>query len=129
MELDKQFGLAAVFGTETSPAEDEDHRIRSLQFGELATFRGVVGKLVVREDCPGNNVISHKDSSGFDGLLIRDFENYFEFDRHSKRQAGYADHLTHRQTIGAEDVSKEIGDGVGDVRLIEEVSGRSDEDS
>ena len=31
----------------------------SLQFGELPTFRGVIGKLIVGEDCPGNNVRSH----------------------------------------------------------------------
>jgi hypothetical protein len=30
-----------------------------LQFGELPTFRGVIGKLIVGEDCPGNNVRSH----------------------------------------------------------------------
>ena len=31
----------------------------SLQFGELPAFRGVVGKLIVGEDSPWNNVRSH----------------------------------------------------------------------
>src|SRR6266516_6168285 len=35
----------------------------SLQFGELPAFRGVVGKLIVGEDSPWNNVRSHMKSS------------------------------------------------------------------
>ena len=35
----------------------------SLQFGELPVFRGVVGKLIVGEDRPGNNVRSHMKPS------------------------------------------------------------------
>src|SRR5882672_2812475 len=35
MELNKSFSLPPVFRAETSPAEDENHRVLSLQFGEL----------------------------------------------------------------------------------------------
>ena len=63
MELNEPFSLPAVLGAETSAAEDENHGMLSLQFGELAAFRGVVGKLVVGEDGPGNNVSSHRKSS------------------------------------------------------------------
>jgi hypothetical protein len=59
MELNKPFSVPAVLGAETSAAEDENHWVLSLQFGELPTFRGVIGKLIVGEDCPGNNVRSH----------------------------------------------------------------------
>jgi len=63
MELDKPLGLPAVLGAETSVAEYENHRMLSLEFGELPVFRGVVGKLIVGEDGPGNNVRSHLKSS------------------------------------------------------------------
>ena len=60
MELHQPFSLPAVLGAETSAAEDENHWILPLQFGELPAFRGVVGKLIVGEDSPWNNVRSHK---------------------------------------------------------------------
>ena len=63
MELNQQFGLAAVLGTETSAAEDQNHGMLSLQLGELPAFHRVVGKLVVGEDRSGNNVRSHMKSS------------------------------------------------------------------
>ena len=59
MELNKPFSVPAVLGAETSTAEDENHWMLSLQFGELPTIRGVIGKLIVGEDRPGNNVRSH----------------------------------------------------------------------
>jgi hypothetical protein len=59
MELNKPFSLTAVLGAETTAAEDENHWMLPLQFGELPTFRGVIGKLIVGEDRPGNNVRSH----------------------------------------------------------------------
>jgi hypothetical protein len=59
MEFNKPFSLPAVLGAETSAAEDENHWMWSLQFGELPAFRGVVGKLIVGEDSPWNNVRSH----------------------------------------------------------------------
>jgi hypothetical protein len=59
MELNQPFSLPAVFGAEASPAEDENHRVLSLQFGELPPLSGVVGKLIVGEDSPWNNVRSH----------------------------------------------------------------------
>src|ERR1700730_15164461 len=62
MELHEPFGLAAVLRAETSAAEDENHGMRSLQFGELAAFRGVVGKLVIGEDRAWNDVSSHRNS-------------------------------------------------------------------
>jgi len=63
LELNKQFGLPAVLGAETSAAEDENHGMLSLQFGEPPVFREVVGKLVVGEDSSGNDVRSHRKSS------------------------------------------------------------------
>jgi hypothetical protein len=62
MELNKSFRLPAVFGAEATAAENENHRMWSLQFGELPTFRGVVGKLVVGEDGLRNNVRSHMNA-------------------------------------------------------------------
>ena len=64
MEFNKPFSLPAVLGAETSTAEDQNHWMLSLQFGELPAFRGVVGKLIVGEDSPWNNVRSHVKSSG-----------------------------------------------------------------
>src|SRR5208283_680847 len=63
MEFNKPFSLPAVLGAETSAAEDENHWMLSLQFGELPAFRGVVGKLIVARDRPGNNVRSHMKAS------------------------------------------------------------------
>src|SRR5437868_13456372 len=57
--------LPAVLRTETSAAEDENHRILSLQFGKLSAFRSVVGKLVVGEDSAGNYVRSHMNTTFF----------------------------------------------------------------
>ena len=62
MELNKPFSLPAVLGAETSAAEDENHGMLSLQFGELPAFRGVVGKLIVGKDRPWNNVRSHSEN-------------------------------------------------------------------
>ena len=59
MECNEPFSLPMVFGAETSAAEDENHWMFSLQFRELPAFRGVVGKLIVREDRSWNNVRSH----------------------------------------------------------------------
>src|SRR5271154_2036885 len=42
MELNQSFRLPAVFGAETAAAEDKNHRMRSLQVGELSAFGGVV---------------------------------------------------------------------------------------
>ncbi len=56
MEFNKPFGLPAVPGAKTSAAEGENHGMWSLQIGELPAFRGVVGKLIVGEFSPWNNV-------------------------------------------------------------------------
>jgi hypothetical protein len=62
MEFDKPFGLAAILGAKSSAAEDENHGMWSLQFGELAAFRGMVRKLIIGEQSPWNNVSSHGNS-------------------------------------------------------------------
>ena len=64
MELDEEFRLAAVFGTETSAGEDENHGMGALEVGELAVFGGVVGEFVVWECGAGNDVGSHVNTSG-----------------------------------------------------------------
>jgi hypothetical protein len=51
--------LTPVFGAEASPAEDENHRMWSLQFRELPSFCGVIGKLIVGEDRSWDDVRSH----------------------------------------------------------------------
>src|SRR5258707_8608924 len=56
MEFNKQFSLAAVLRTETSTAEDEDHGMLLLEFGEIAAFRCMVGKLIVGEDSAWDDV-------------------------------------------------------------------------
>src|SRR5208282_646539 len=43
MEFNKPFSLPAVLGAETSAAEDQNHGLLSLQFGESPMFRGMVG--------------------------------------------------------------------------------------
>src|ERR1700685_3121292 len=63
MELNKPFSLPAVLGTETSAAQHQNHWMLSLEFGELPAFGSVIGKLVVGEDNPWNNVRSHVKSS------------------------------------------------------------------
>jgi hypothetical protein len=59
MELNEPLSLPAVLGTETSAAEYENHRMLSLEFGELPALRAMVGKLVVGKDSPWNHVGSH----------------------------------------------------------------------
>src|ERR1700740_3358101 len=59
MEFKKAFSLSAVLGTESAAAENEHHRMLALQLGELTAFRRVVGKFVVGENSPWNNVRSH----------------------------------------------------------------------
>src|SRR6202042_3145019 len=63
MEFDKTFSLSAVLGAEASAAKDKNHWMWSLQFGQLPVLRCVVGKLIVGEDGPWNNVGSHVGSS------------------------------------------------------------------
>jgi hypothetical protein len=62
MEFKQHFSLPPVLGAETATAEDEDHGVLALQFGELPAFRRVVGKFVVGEGGPWNNVRSHMKS-------------------------------------------------------------------
>jgi hypothetical protein len=63
MELNKALGLSAVLGTVASTAENKNHRMLSLQLRQLAVFRCVVGKLIVREDSAWNDVGSHVETS------------------------------------------------------------------
>ena len=62
MELNQAFMLPAVLGAETSATEDENHWILSLQFGELPSLCGMVGKLIIGEHRPWNHVRSHMKS-------------------------------------------------------------------
>src|SRR4051812_38997089 len=50
-------------------AEDENHGMWALQFGELPALRNVVGKLIVGEDGSRNNVESYDEKSSFRALL------------------------------------------------------------
>ena len=63
MEFNKPFSLPPILGAETSAAEDKNHWMLSLQFGELSAFRCVVGKLIIGEDSPRNHVRSHVESA------------------------------------------------------------------
>src|SRR5246127_1469320 len=63
MEFKKPFSLSAVLGAKTAAAEDNNHGMLALQFGELPAFRRVVGKFVIGESSPWNNIRSHKASS------------------------------------------------------------------
>jgi hypothetical protein len=49
VKLQKAFMLPAVLGTIASAAENEDHRMRSLEFRKLPTLCRVIGKLVIGE--------------------------------------------------------------------------------
>ena len=51
--------LSPVLRTKRAAAQNYDHRVLTLQFGKLAMFSGVIGKLVIREDRPWNNVGAH----------------------------------------------------------------------
>src|SRR5208282_3053576 len=62
MELNQPFSLPAVFRAKTASAEDEDHGMLSLQFGELPALCHVVGKLIIGKDRPWNYVRSHMKS-------------------------------------------------------------------
>jgi hypothetical protein len=63
MKLNQPFSLAAVLGAVTPAAEDENHRMLSLQFGEFPAFGRVVGKLIIGEYGSRNYVRSHVKSS------------------------------------------------------------------
>ena len=62
IEFNEPFGLPAILGAVPAAAEDENHRILSLEFGQLPVFSGVVRKLVVGEEGPWNDVLSHRKS-------------------------------------------------------------------
>jgi hypothetical protein len=59
VELKKPFVLPAILGTIAPAAENENHRVRSLELRELPPLPGVVGKLIVGEAGPWNHVRSH----------------------------------------------------------------------
>jgi len=52
MKVNQPFGLPAILRAISSPAEDQNHGMRALEFGEFPVFSGVVGKLIVGEDRP-----------------------------------------------------------------------------
>ncbi len=55
--------LPAILWTVTAAAEDENHWMLSLQFGEPPTLRCVIGKFVIGEYSPGNNIRSHMQTT------------------------------------------------------------------
>jgi hypothetical protein len=59
MQLDEEFCLAAVLGAKASATEHEHQGMRTLELGELAAFRSVVGKFVVGKEGAGHNIGSH----------------------------------------------------------------------
>jgi hypothetical protein len=63
MQLDKQFGLAAVLGAITSAAQYEDHGMLPLQFRKLAARGSVVSEFIVRKERAGYDIGSHSKSS------------------------------------------------------------------
>jgi hypothetical protein len=63
MKLDKSFGHPAILGAITSAAEDHKHWILPLQFRKLPALAGVVGKLIVGEGSPRNDVGPHVNYS------------------------------------------------------------------
>jgi hypothetical protein len=60
MKLNKALMLPAIFGAKPAAAEHENHRIGPLEFRELASFRAVIGKLVIGKDSSWNNIRSHR---------------------------------------------------------------------
>jgi hypothetical protein len=56
MKLKESFVLPAILGTKAAAAENQNHRMLSLELRELPTLRGPVGKFVVREYSSCNNV-------------------------------------------------------------------------
>jgi len=59
MKLHEPFVLPAVLGAKTSAAQNKNHGVLSLQFGELPVFAGMIGKFVIGKLRSGNNVSSH----------------------------------------------------------------------
>ena len=75
MEFHESFSLPAILGAEGPAAEDENHRMLSLQFGELTAFRRVVRELIVGKYRPWNNVRSHRTPQQ---IAIRSVESQLE---------------------------------------------------
>jgi len=63
VKLKKSFLLPVVLGTIAPAAENENHGMVFLQFGELPPFRGVVGQLIVRKDSSRNDIRTHRKPS------------------------------------------------------------------
>jgi hypothetical protein len=63
MKSDKAFRHPAIPRAITSAAEDQNHWILPLQFREFPALRGVVGKLIVGQDSPRNDVGPHANYS------------------------------------------------------------------
>jgi hypothetical protein len=60
VEVNQEFGLAAVFRTKSSAAEHQNHRMLALQLRKLAALRSVICQFVIGEERTGNNVGSHR---------------------------------------------------------------------
>src|SRR5580700_2767583 len=100
MERNKSFSLPAILGTETSAAEDQNHWMWSLQFGQLAAFCGVVGKLIVREDGPWNDVRSHMKSYPVEKILVRRIDDVKPLIT-AESARGILCHASHFRPLGA----------------------------
>src|SRR6266851_2040989 len=59
IQLDQTLGLAQILRTVSSPAKNQNHRIRTLQVRKLATFTGVIGQLIIGKYCASYDVRSH----------------------------------------------------------------------
>ena len=59
MQLHKAFVLTAIFWAEPSAAEDQNHRMLTLQLRKFSMFAGLVGQLIVGKDCTRNDIASH----------------------------------------------------------------------
>jgi hypothetical protein len=55
MKLNQAFRVPPFLGAKTSTAQPDDHRVLSLQFGELPALCCLVGEFVVRKDRSGND--------------------------------------------------------------------------
>ena len=62
VELHQSFGLAAILGAETSAAEDKNHGMLALEFGELPVLPSMVGEFVIRKHGARNDVSSHGET-------------------------------------------------------------------
>jgi hypothetical protein len=61
VQFHEKFGLPPVLGTKSSPAEHQNHGMRTLQVRQLAALRSVIRELVVGKNRAWHNIRSHID--------------------------------------------------------------------